>query len=136
MAAPANELQAAIYSALMANVELSAIVGDRIYDRVPMAGDQAPFVTIGAGTERPDLNDCKDLSNHTIVVNVWSEEQGGFKQSKEISYLVKSTLDADALSLVDHALIDINLQDAIYQRDPDGITSHAILRFEAMIEEN
>ncbi len=132
----ANELQTAIYDALISRAALTAIVGSRIYDRVPMAGDIAPFITLGEGQERPDEADCFTLSDHTFTVNVWSEKQGGFKEAKAIVHEVKRAVLNDIGQLNQHALLSIDILDIRYQRDPDGITSHAIVTFEAMIEEN
>ena len=136
MAAPANELQAAVYAALLGSDGVTGAVATRVYDRVPDAGDTVPFITIGDGTERPDLDQCKDISDTTITVNVWSEKQGGFKECKEIAFHAKRAVLRDIAELPTHALIGIDLLETRYLRDPDGITSRAVLTFEAMIEEN
>lgn len=133
--APANELQAAFYQALIGSADVAALVGDRVFDRVPMDGDQAPFITLGDGGEVPDATDCVVTADHAVIVNVWSENQGGYREAKEIAFAVKKAVMLIA-DLPTHALIGISLQDTRYLRDPDGITSQAVLTFGAMVEEN
>lgn len=136
MVAPANELQAAVFVALTGSTEVAALVADRVYDRPPGKGDIAPFITLGDGSEVTDPSDCKVLSDHSVQVNVWSEYQGGMKEVKDIAHQVKLAVQTGVVNLATHALIGLDHIETRYLRDPDGITTRAVLSFDVMIEEN
>ncbi|MGB0855032.1 MAG: DUF3168 domain-containing protein [Pikeienuella sp.] len=135
MPAPANELQAAVFSILTSDAGLTALVGGRVYDRVPMDGDQAPYITFGPSDEVSDDAECMIADDHTLQIDIWSEYQGGFKEAKEIAFAVKQALHGVDIDLPTHALIEIRADNRRYLRDPDGVTSHGIVTVEAMIEE-
>lgn len=135
MAAPAVEYQGHVFQAIRADAEIAVFVADRIYDRMPEKGDQSPFITIGEGREIHEDWDCKAISQHDLTVNVWSEKQGGFKEAKEIAFLVKRAVLSAGTDLPTHAMTDLQALDVRYMRDPDGLTSRALLTFQADIEE-
>lgn len=136
MASPAVEFQGLVFTAIRGDAGIGAVVGDRIYDRMPEEGDQSPFITIGEGIERHEDWDCKEISQHDLTVNVWSEKQGGFKEAKEIAFLIKRAVLGAPTDLATHAMVELQAIDARYMRDPDGITSRAVITFQADIEEN
>lgn len=135
MSAPANELQAAIYGILQADADLTAIVGDRIFDRVPKAGDVPPYVTFGPADEVNNDADCIDAADHALQIDVWSEKQGGFKEAKEIAFLIKRAVHEVEFDLPTHALVEMRVTIIRYVRDQDGLSSRAIISVEAMVEE-
>lgn len=135
MASPANELQTAIYGALIADTAVAALVGAKIYDRVPMASDVAPYVTFGPSDEVEEDSDCITAGDHSLQIDVWSEKQGGFKECKEITYAIKVALHQVSFDLPTHALVETRVTQRRHFRDPDGITSHGVVTVEAIIEE-
>lgn len=135
MAAPANELQAAIYGLLVADPEVSALIDGRVYDRVPKSGDVPPNITFGASDETDADAECIIAADHSIQVDVWSEYQGGARECKEITHAVKRALHHVAIDLPTHALVEIYVSQMRHFRDPDGITTHGVVVVEAMIEE-
>jgi len=135
MAAPANELQAAIYDILVADAGVGALVGNRIYDRVPMAGDMPPYITFGPSDDFENDADCITSADHSLQIDVWSEKQGGFKECKEVTHAVKVALHLVSVNLPTHALVELRVTQRRHFRDPDGITSHGVVVVEAMIEE-
>lgn len=136
MSSPDNELQAAIYDILTADSALSAIIAGRVYDRVPMDGDIAPYVTFGPADVQSDDAECIEAGDHFLQIDVWSEKQGGFKECKEITHLIKRVLHKAEIDLPTHALVEMRVTNKRHLRDPDGITSHGIVTVEAMVEEN
>ena len=59
MAAPANELQAAVVTALKADAAVTALVSGAIFDEVPEASKNTyPRITIGPSDEVPANADC------------------------------------------------------------------------------
>ncbi|APE43411.1 hypothetical protein BOO69_08270 [Sulfitobacter alexandrii] len=135
MAAPANELQAAIYQILRADSAVSALVGDGVFDRVPKAGDVPPYITFGPSDEIEADMLCITSAEHSLQIDVWSERQGGFKECKEITYAVKKALHEVEIDLPTHALVQIRVVRRLHLREPDGITSHGVVTVEADIEE-
>lgn len=135
MAAPANELQAAIYEILLADTAVNALVDDRVFDRVPKSGDVPPYITFGPSDEVEDEMVCITSAEHSLQIDVWSEKQGGFKECKEITFAVKKALHEIEIDLPTHALVQIRVARRLHLREPDGITSHGVLTIEADIEE-
>lgn len=135
MASPANELQAAVYQILVADAAVGALVDNRIFDRVPKAGDEPPYVTFGPSDEIEEEMECITSAEHSLQIDVWSEKQGGFKECKEITFAVKKALHLVEIDLPTHALVRIRVARRQHLRDPNGITSHGVLTIEADIEE-
>lgn len=135
MASPSNELQTAIYDLLRLDTAVAAMVGTRIYDRVPAASDVPPYITFGPSDELEDDAECITSSAHSLQIDVWSEKQGGFKECKEITHAVKVALHEVAVDLPTHALVEMRVTQRRHLRDRDGITSHGVVTIEAMIEE-
>lgn len=135
MGSPANEFQTAVFNLLTEDAGVAALVGTRIYDRVPAASDVPPYITFGAADEVEDDADCIECASHSLQIDVWSEKQGGFKECKEITHAVKLALHEVAVNLTTHALVEMRVTQRRHFRDPDGITSHGVITVEAMIEE-
>jgi len=136
MSAPDNEFQSAVFNLLVADTDVGALVGDRIYDRVPMAGDIPPYITFGPADATNEDADCIPSENHALQIDVWSEKQGGSKECKAITYAVKKALHEVSVNLPTHALVEMRITQRRHFRDPDGITSHGVMTVEAMIEDN
>lgn len=136
MAAPANELQKAVYDLLVADSAVHQLVEDRIYDRVPSASEAVPpYITFGPSDEVSGDDICFEAAEHTLQVDVWSEKAGGFKECKEITFAVKRALHLVEIDLPTHALIRMVVVQRRHFRDPDQITSHGVVVIEAEIEE-
>lgn len=134
MTAPANELQTAIYSALMADVDIQALVGGRVYDRAPQ-DDPSPSITLGPSDEVPTDSACVRAEQHTIQIDVWSEKQGGFKECKDIVSLIKRAVHEVPLVLATHAPLDARVTLTRTMRENDGLTSHGVVQVTVEIEE-
>jgi hypothetical protein len=135
MGAPANELQSAIWSILTADVDVSALVGAKVFDQPPSGTVEAPYITFGPADEIEDDADCISATDHSFQIDVWSEKKGGFKECKEITHAVKVALHEVEVDLPTHALVEMRVTRRRHFRDPDGITSHGVVTVEAMIEE-
>jgi len=136
MTSPANELQAALYAMLLANTDVAALVGNRVYDRVPREGDVAPFITFGSGTVSYDGAECIEADMHFFQIDIWSEKQGGFKECKEILYAVKKAVVGVDIDLPVHGAMRARTRIERTERDTDGLTSHGILQIEVRVEDN
>lgn len=127
MADHADALQKAVYDALVA-----ASLGVTVYDHVP-ANAAAPYVQIGDG-------DASDWGSKTfagqsvgIAIHVWSEARG-FKEANDLASSIHTALHEVALSLTGGTLVQLRFATSNRVNDPDGVTKHVAMRFEALIQ--
>lgn len=132
MASPELELQGAIYSALIADPTLSALVGDRVFDDVPRDAS-LPYVSFGPMDSQEDDADCIDAVVVYIQIDCWSQEVG-YPQVKALSDAVRRCLHDADLDLPTNGLVMIEHSQSRHMRDPDGLTSHAAVDFVATVE--
>lgn len=126
------EIQRASIAALKADPTVAGLVADRIYDNPP-ANPTFPYITIGPDQTLPSRADCIDGSEITIQFDGWSRAPG-FAEAKRISDAVRYCLNGAPLLLNGYALIDLWLESSQTIRDPDGLTSHAIITMRALTE--
>jgi len=133
------ELQLAIVPRLKNDADVSAMIAGRIFDfvpRDPVTGHvtaQFPFVAFGEEQEIPERYDCIDGSEIFLDLHVWSRDPG-FREAKRIANAIKSSLDGADLPLAENALVYFVYDGRRVIRDPDGLTSHAVLTFRAGVE--
>jgi Protein of unknown function (DUF3168) len=124
------ELQRASIAALKADPTVAALVGDRVYDNVPFNA-AFPYISIGPDQTLPSRADCIDGDEITIQFDGWSR-MPSFTEAKRISEAVRRCLNGAPLVLNGYALIDLWLDSSQTLRDPDGLTSHAVITFRAL----
>lgn len=132
MASADLELQEAIYSRLVADPALSALVGSRIYDK-PEDDATYPYVTIGEADAQRDDATCVNGQRIYLTLHAWSTYSGGFKEVKPIAAAVVDALHLDPLALTTFRLSSIVHRTTRTFRDPDWITSHAAIEFVARV---
>ena len=128
----AYELQRAIYAILIADAGFAALADDRVYDRAPDKV-QFPYVSFGPSQEIPEAVDCIDAAEIIIQIDAWSRDPGE-REVKQLAKAIKAALDGEALQLSDNALVYFEYSGRRVMKDPDGITSHAVLTFRAGVE--
>lgn len=130
---PDLELQGAIIATLKADATVAALVGDRVFDTVtPEAA--FPYITYGPTTVLEDDADC--ITGHEVGIQIhsWSREVGT-PEAKRINDAIHAALhNNDAVTLAQNALVYLQHRTSQTFRDPDGITNHGVLQFEAFIE--
>lgn len=135
----AYELQLALVPWLKNDPSVSAFIGERVFDFVPRdpatgkVTAQFPFVALGEEQEIPENYDCIEGSEIFLDLHVWSRDPG-FREAKRIANAVKASLNDAELPLTDNALVYFVYDGRRVMRDPDGLTSHAVLTFRAGIE--
>lgn len=133
------ELQGAIVARLKAYAPLAALIGTRVYDDVPRApGTGAvtaafPFVSYGPDQVIPDGWDCQEASEIIVQIDAWSRAVG-LPEVKRIADLVRRALHDEDIALADNALLSLAFDGRRVLRDPDGLTSHAVITFRALVE--
>lgn len=134
MASPSEDLQKAIYDFLVADVDIAALIGGRVYDGIP--DDEAtPFVAFGASDFVDASSNCIGAFMETLQLDVICEDQSRLRKCKALTWLIMSKLRDSSLSLATHALADLQVSVSKVQPDPDGITAHGVIQITASIEE-
>lgn len=133
MVSPSLELQGVIVKRLEDDPALLGLVNGRVFDPVP-AGAEFPYVVVGEGDESSDDADCISGFEISLDVDVWSRDVG-FEEAKTISDAVRRALLSPDLKLQSNALVLFLHRQTRFLRDPDGLTYHAVLTFEAFAEQ-
>lgn len=133
-----HELQVAIVKCLNEDAAVVALIEDRVFDRVERdsAGEvtaQFPYVSFGPEQEIPEDADCMDASEIFLQLDAWSRDPG-YREVRRIAKALKQALNETSLPLADNALVYFEYDGRRILRDPDGLTSHAALRFRAGVE--
>jgi hypothetical protein len=128
-----SELQGALYDRLRATGGVTALVGTRIYDRVPPS-PTFPYVSFGPSQAVSDDADCITAYEVSVQIDVWSRTVGRVEASQIADAVRRAILGAD-MTLTTNALVMIEHRDTRIFRDPDGQTNHAVLIFSASVEE-
>lgn len=134
------ELQGAIVALLKADAGVTAIVGARVFDHVPRSATgqvtaSFPFVGIAGWSDESGNVDCIDALDVTVDIDCWSRDVG-FPEAHRLAAAVRAALDDADLTLADNAAVYFRHRSTRTLRDPDGLTSHAVLTFEAALEQN
>lgn len=132
MTSPLLELTGAIVPRLKSYAPLTGIVGARIYDIAP-ADAAFPYVTLGAAHEIQDDAECIDAVSIMFRIDAWSRSPG-FPEVMRIAHAVRGALHRHEFTLSDNAFVEMQHRRTDRLRDPDGLTSHAVIEFGAIIE--
>lgn len=122
-------LQGAINVRLRAEV---AAVGERVFDAVP-ADVAFPYIEIGEFQTLDDGAQCHDGQELFATLHVWSRAVGQV-ECKTIAGAARGALHEAELDLgAAFQFLEIAHQDTRYLKDEDGLTSHAVLTFRALV---
>lgn len=138
MTDPENELIVALRNALIADTEVSALVADRVYDEIPTQDGKKiaefPYVSFSSVDARRFDAECHVANQYSVQVDVWSRAYGRTEVSA-IRNACKRALHGADLSVPDNALSNVFVERTGFQREPDGLTKHAIITVGAIVEE-
>lgn len=124
-------LQGAIVAALKADNAVKAIVGTRVFD-VVTALALMPYISLGEDQVLPDGSECFDGYEIRSTLHLWSRAVG-FPEVKRLAAAVDDAL-GDELVVPGHHVIACGVTDTRFLRDPDGLTSRAVLSLQTLIE--
>jgi hypothetical protein len=136
---PSLELWGAVVKRLKQTAGVTALVGSRVYDHIPRGAGGAitatfPFVAWASVDSLTEDADCFPSEEITFDIDCWSQQPGAAEVQK-IAAAVKAALhDNDSITLTTNKLALLQHRQTRVFRDPDGITSHAVLTFEAVVE--
>ncbi len=143
-----NSVQIAIYTALAASAELTALLADRvnaagfpaIYDDVTQAGDSGsnapfPYIVIGSDSIQDWSTDTASGGDIMADIHVWSRYDGK-RETKQIQAAIYNALHRQTLTVPDHEFIgcDFDNEQQVVM-DPDGQTYHGVSTFRILIDE-
>lgn len=127
-------LQRVIFTALTEDYDVSNFVTGRVYDRVPNPATY-PLIIIGQDQVTDGQAECsEDCLEIYTQIDVWSEAVGK-TEAKRIMGAIKRALheipfaDRDGFSIQ-----EILFDNSTIVMDEDGITTHGVLMFRALIE--
>lgn len=134
---PELALRGALVALWQADADVGALLGDRIYDRVP-DGVLFPYASFGPA-QALDLEVTCATERVELVqdVHVWSRAVGQVEALRICDVLRSTARAADragSLSWSGFVLHSVRVTDIRMVRDPDGLTSHGILTFSAIID--
>ena len=129
-------LQGAVYQRLRGDVALSSLVGDAIFDAMPVEAPSGVFVSLGPEEVR-DVGDYTAAgSQHDFVVSVLSgtDESAGFAAVKSAAVAVADALERAELSLDRGDLAGMWFLRAKARRVENGAARRVDLTFRARID--
>jgi hypothetical protein len=131
MAAPAAELQKAIFDALNGDAALTAALGGpRVYAQPPK-NVASPYVTFGR-TSVYDWTTGAELDNEQLfTLHVWSKAKGE-TEALELMEMMRQRLADASLPIEGHAPVRLTLEFAEARYDDDLAVHHGLLRFRAV----
>lgn len=132
MADHLSPLQAAVYAALTADAQLDAIVSGRVYDFVPTSAVY-PFVSFGPVNAGDWSTFTTDGAETYLTLDFWSRKPGRV-QVQAMMARAYAVLHAATLILTGHAVAVMRLDDSRVLRDPDGVTSHGVMRLRVLTQ--
>ncbi|RTL71922.1 MAG: DUF3168 domain-containing protein [Hyphomicrobiales bacterium] len=134
MSSATAALQQAIYAALSGDAALRAALGadDRIHDHAPR-GAAFPYVAFASFSARDWSTGDTEGEEHTLVLHVWSREQG-MRETETIAAAIRAVLHDAALALDGHRLVNLRHVATEIRREPDGLATRGIIRLRAVTE--
>lgn len=132
MKAATSELQKVIIQTLSNDADVKDIVDGRVFDSVPLKAEY-PYISLGPMTSDTTLADCLELDNISIQIDVWSRDVSS-AEMRELANAVRRALTKSDLILEKNGLVLFNHENTRELRDSDGLTSHAAVNFEAVVQ--
>ncbi|TGN62257.1 DUF3168 domain-containing protein [Paracoccus gahaiensis] len=129
-------LQAAVYQHLRADAALADLVGDAIYDAMPVEAPSGVFVSLGPEEARDASDATARGSRHDFVISVMagSDSGAGFGAVKAAAVAVADALEAGGLVLSRGRLAGMWFLRASARRVKSGAARQVDLTFRARID--
>jgi len=129
MSDPSLPLQGAYVARLKAQV---SEVANRVYDRIP-ATAIFPYFQIGDIQTISDGADCLDSTELFVTLHIWSRA-GGQEETRRLASAVRAALHEWLPELAGFRVVEHEHRDTRTLDDPDGVTSHGVMTFRALID--
>lgn len=125
-------LLAAFRAALLADADVAAAVGARIYDDPP-PDVVFPYVTLGRIETRAADASSADGLEHAVTLHVWSRH-GGRAEALSVVAAMRAVLHNAPLTIEGRRLVLLLAVFSDVFRSGDGRTTHGVLRLRAITE--
>lgn len=129
MSDPSLPLQGAYVARLKS--EVTEVAG-RVYDRIP-ATATFPYFNIGDIQTISDGVDCLDATEVYVTLHIWSRAVGQV-EARRLAAAARSALHGWLPTLTGFRVVEHEHRDTRTLDDPDGITSHGVMTFRALID--
>ena len=128
-------LQRALHAALLADPGVSALVGGRVFDRVPRPapGTAAPYLLIGEASASDRSCTAVAGEEHTLQVTAVSRA-AGHGEAKRLLAAVAAALEAHPPAPDGHALVALFVRETRFETARDGRTTLGRMRLRAVTE--
>lgn len=130
-------LQGAVYEELRTDPRLTALVGDAVFDAMPVTPPAGTYVSLGPGTTRDAGDQTAGGAEHEFVVSVLSggdQDNDGFRAVKTAAEAVAAALEGADLPLETGHLVGVWFQRATARRAEAGAARRVDLTFRARID--
>lgn len=133
---PSAPVQKAIWDRLVGDAGVSAIIGRRVYDRVPQ---DSPFPYVSFGPMQPvnDWDQCHEPVEVFVQLDGWDRAEGdndpvGSVRAKQLADAICQAMDED-LEPEGFDVITQEVENIRHLTDPDGLTSHAVINLRLVV---
>lgn len=127
------ELQHSLYQTLVADAELTSLLGgEKIYDFTPER-TRPPYITIGMTLEQDWSTSTEEGREHLVTLHSWASNNGR-KTVAEISSKIQQIITNASLTMSNHKLINLVFEFNEIRRDVRGEVMHATTRYRIKTE--
>ena len=123
-------LQKTIFDALDGDSTLQSLVTD-VFDFVP-ENTAFPYVKVGEETSVDNGTKTLQGNEHTLVIHTFSIYRGS-KETKEIMSRIYALLHESSLTITGASLVNLRFEFSDIIKENDGLTTHGLQRFRAMV---
>ena len=123
-------LQKTIFDALDGDSTLQSLVTD-VFDFVPES-TAFPYVKVGEETSVDNGTKTLQGNDHTLVIHTFSRYRGS-KETKEIMSRIYALLHESSLTVSGASLVNLRFEFSDIIKENDGLTTHGLQRFRAMV---
>lgn len=129
-------LQGAVYQALRESAALHALVGDAIYDALPVTPPAGTYIALGPEEVRDAGDATGRASAHDFVVSVLSgaDDTGGFAAIKSAAAAASEALETGSLPLAKGRLAGLWFVSARARRAETGSGRRVDMTFRARVD--
>lgn len=133
--AMSGALQAAVYSALVADATLAGLVGTAIYDAVPSGTLPDVYVRLGSETVKDASDGSGAGALHQFTVSVITSNPG-FAGAKDVAAAISDVLHNGDLTLSRGRLVSLAFERATASRIDTASARQIDLRFRARVQDD
>lgn len=128
-------LQAAVYTALIADGALTALLQDHIYDAVPTGTLPETYVSLGQERVRDASDATGNGALHRLDVSIFTT-QPGFAGAKQVAARISDVLHGANLALTRGRLVFLHFERAEARRIASSSAREIVLRFQARVDDD